>query len=83
MEPAVPVLIECCNLGYARGECDRLPEGSADAIRLSLASADRLLWVIERDHLPVEHGALVPGESTGREDLVDAQIDAYLRAGTD
>lgn len=54
-----------CNLGYARGVCDRFPhaEGQGpDAVRFTISedseSLVRLYYVIERDHHPFAHGPL-------------------------
>ena len=52
---------ELCNNGYARGRCDRFPGGSVpDAVRFSVTedSPARLLvvYVVEKDHAPVEFG---------------------------
>ena len=53
---------DCCNFGYARGRCDRFPTGSADAVRFSVTdetpSRVLLVFVVEKDHAPVEHGTL-------------------------
>lgn len=81
--PELGHVIRCCNLGYARGKCDRLPSDSADAVRFSLTDADTLLWVIEKGHLPLQHGSIAPGQPSGQGDLLDIQIDAYLRAVRD
>jgi hypothetical protein len=70
-------LDECCNFGYARGRCDRFPGGSApDAVRFSVTddTAERLLvvYVVEKEHAPVEHGTLEYA-------VEDARLDgAYL-----
>ena len=49
---------EVCNIGYARGRCDRFPaERVADAVRFS-AAGDRLVYILEKDHAPVEHGEI-------------------------
>lgn len=72
--------IRCCNLGYARGACDRLPEDSADAVRFSLTRGGGLLWVVEKSHLPLAHGSLAHGQASGRGELLDLQIAARLRA---
>jgi hypothetical protein len=53
----------CCNLGYARGQCARFPEGlGADAVRFTISGHEgelvRLSYVAERDHRPFENGAL-------------------------
>ena len=49
---------ELCTCGYARGRCGRLPEDSADAVRFSVASEVRMVWVVERNHAPAEFGTL-------------------------
>jgi hypothetical protein len=54
---------ELCNCGYARTRCDRFPGGRApDAVRFSVTedTPNRLLvvYVVEKDHAPVEHGTL-------------------------
>ena len=41
---------------------------------------DALLWVSEKDHLPLEHGTISPAGPAGRGRSLDIQIDAYLRA---
>ena len=79
-EPGRQLVVECCNLGYARGKCDRVPDDSADAVRFSLSAAGALLWVIEKDHLPVEHGSIAPAGRTGRGGTLDVQIEAFLLA---
>ncbi len=52
-----------CNIGYARGACDRFPDThSPDAVRFTIAQHDgtrvHLYFVIERDHHPFAHGPL-------------------------
>ncbi len=54
---------ECCNFGYARGRCDCFPGGdAADAVRFSVTedTPNRLsvVYVVEKDHAPAEHGTL-------------------------
>jgi len=47
-----------CNHGYARGRCDHYPAGeAADAVRFSMR-AERLIYVLERDHTPIEYGEI-------------------------
>lgn len=63
VEPPETQQREVCNCGYARGRCDRFPgDGSADAVRFSVTdeTAERvsLVYVLEKDHAPVEHGTL-------------------------
>ena len=71
-----------CNFGYARGLCGSFPEATvADAVRFSVSgSADgvvRMVWILEKDHAPVEHGFMEYRESTG--DFVEAP-DGVLAA---
>ena len=51
-----------CNLGYARGNCDRVPADGPDAVRFTISqdqgSTVRVYYVIERNHFPVTHGQL-------------------------
>jgi hypothetical protein len=59
-----------CNFGYARGLCASFPEATvADAVRFSVAgSLDgvvKMVWILEKDHAPLEHGFLEYRESTG------------------
>lgn len=62
-DPPEPSQHDLCNCGYARGRCDRFPtESAADAVRFSITSLEtdlvRLTYVLERNHAPVEYGAL-------------------------
>lgn len=59
-----------CNFGYARRLCPEFPDGSiADAVRFSVSgNADgivKIVWILEKDHAPVEHGLLEYTKSTG------------------
>ncbi len=52
-----------CNLGYARGACDRFPpDDGPDAVRFAVRGDDgarlRVYYVLERDHHPFAHGPL-------------------------
>ena len=54
---------ELCNCGYARGRCERFPGDTlADAVRFSITGEHdgvvQLIYVMERDYAPVEHGLL-------------------------
>jgi hypothetical protein len=56
-EPSAP-MHEGCNFGYGRGGCDHFPgESQGDAVRFSM-SAGKLLYIIERNCSPIEHGAV-------------------------
>jgi hypothetical protein len=62
--------IRFCNFGYARGLCAEFPDGSAaDALRFSVSGRAggivRIVWILEKDHAPLEHGFLEYAESTG------------------
>jgi len=61
--PDESALQACCNLGYARGTCQRFPAGDGpDAVRFTIVRDDgaslRLYYVIECDHRPFAHGSL-------------------------
>ena len=52
-----------CNLGYARGACDRFPATNAgDAVRFTISHDDGasvgVYYVVEHDHHPRAHGPL-------------------------
>ena len=90
-EPSEGSLLELCNWGYARGRCDRFPPGApADAVRFSIAAADqrsvRLIYVLERDHAPVEHGEIEYSLASsslspaGASDLLLSQARAFVEA---
>ncbi len=54
---------DLCNCGYARGRCDQFPAASAaDAVRFSVVTGDaaavRLVYILEKNHAPVEHGTI-------------------------
>jgi len=83
-----------CNLGYARGECARFPEGDGpDAVRFTISShedsAIGLYYVVERDHHPFAHGRLVYSlaaaafmtapESATLARQAQAYVESYLR----
>src|SRR5580698_7893508 len=85
---------EVCNCGYARGRCDRFPAGdAADAVRFSVTTSEegklRLVYILEREHAPVSHGAV---EFSSKEDVFQgsradetlkgqarAFVESYLR----
>ena len=90
--PDARTVADRCNLGYARGFCDRFPvTGGPDAVRFSVSADDRLviriLYSIERDHHPLSSGALEFSTATGAfaaapeavERLAAAYVRSYLR----
>ena len=47
---------DACNFGYARGRCVSFPDSAViDAVRFT-ALQGRIVYVLEKDYLPVEHG---------------------------
>ncbi len=69
MHPSDEELKSGCNLGYAK-RCSRLPaERQADAVRFALAEERNgilpVLFVCEREYLPVAHGELLFDTVTG------------------
>jgi hypothetical protein len=83
-EPFLPPessLEDLCNCGYARGRCDRFRPEGADAVRFSLAFEDdariRVVYVLERNHAPQEHGVVEYLKSSGK---METQLDAILLA---
>jgi hypothetical protein len=92
--PAESSFRTLCNLGYARGSCQRFPDGaSPDATRFTISREEgdrvQIYYVVERDHLPYSHGPL--GYSLLRREFLDpvpneiirrqaeAYIESYLR----
>jgi len=68
--PEDSVASELCNMGYARGRCERYARGSAgDAIRFLIARDEndliRVAYVVEQDHHPAAHGTLEYFRSAG------------------
>jgi hypothetical protein len=76
-EPSEAFQRELCNSGYAGGLCDRYAPGSrADAVRFSLSAEGRVIYILEKDYAPVEHGEIDP-ERDSREPLA-SQARAFL-----
>ena len=79
VEPPPARQMECCNWGYARGTCERLPADGPDAVRFVVESEEAgrltILYAIERDHRPAGVGR----EAFERNDL--AMEDAPPSAG--
>jgi hypothetical protein len=91
LEPPEPHQRELCNCGYAQGRCDRFPGGdSPDAVRLSVTEDTparlSLVYVIEKDHVPVEHGTLEYAVADARldgpviSDILAQQAQAFLES---
>ena len=98
VEPPEARQRDLCNCGYARGRCDRFPgDSAADAVRFSITGEDhgriRLIYILEKDHAPAEHGALEYAESEARLDgphtsellarQARAFLESYLRRRTE
>ncbi len=68
-----------CNFGYARGQCAEFPaDWATDALRFSVVGLGegtvRIVWILEKDHAPVEHGFLEYAESTRAFDAEPAGV---------
>jgi hypothetical protein len=58
-KPSEAIQRDLCNCGYARGRCAEFPaDSAADAVRFSYTSQGRLIYILEKDHAPVEHGEI-------------------------
>jgi hypothetical protein len=58
-EPPESTQRDICNHGYARRRCHRFPETeAADAVRFSMSAGERLIYILEKDHAPIEHGEI-------------------------
>ena len=79
-KPGGELLVQGCNLGYARTRCERVPDSAADAARFALSPAGRVRWVSERNHLPVDCGTVERRSPTGQGDILDRQVEAYFEA---
>jgi hypothetical protein len=80
-----------CNLGYARGNCARFPEGAGpDAVRFAIVGDEAgvvgISYVIERDHHPFAHGRLQYRDQPGVFDvppqsgILARQAQAYAQS---
>ena len=78
--PAGQLLVTCCNMGYARGECDRVPADAQDAVRFAYAERGVGPWVLEAVHRPVAHGVSEPGSLAEQGTVLGSQVNAYRRA---
>lgn len=84
----IDTLRSCCNLGYARGTCERAAQSEADAARFMIksdsGSSVLVAWAMERNHHPVAVGTLMfplEGEcQTPVERQARAYVDSYLRS---
>jgi hypothetical protein len=82
VEPTLEELRSLCNNGYARGRCPRFPQNAeGDAVRFSVASDApdevQIVYVLERDYGPIDHGRLVYRPSGG---FVEAPVNGLLLA---
>jgi hypothetical protein len=82
-EPPESTQREVCNRGYARRRCGHFPDGGgADAVRFSLGAGERLIYILEKDHAPIEHGE-IDSATDPREPLASlarAFRESYRRA---
>ena len=88
-QPATAIVHPLCNLGYARGHCDRFPcDEGPDAVRFTINADNgaslRLYYVLERDHHPFAHGPLEYSledcsfAAAAPSQSIDAQARAYI-----
>lgn len=73
-----------CNFGYARSLCAHFSDGP-DAVRFSVVRRQKgivkLIWILERDHSPSEHGLVEYCESTGKFiEALEGPLEAQARA---
>lgn len=86
IEPPEAIQRDLCNCGYARQRCSHFPvNGAADAVRFSVTGHQdgrvTLVYILEKDHAPMEHGPLDPAREA-REPLASqarAFVESYLR----
>jgi hypothetical protein len=67
---AADTLRQCCNVGYARGVCERAGQSNSDAFRFAIKAKREgmveVAWSSERNHHPVAVGTLaVDGTTAG------------------
>lgn len=81
-EPEESVQRELCNWGCARGRCERLPEG-ADAVRFSVAASEaavlRIVYILEKDCVPLEHG-VIEYTGSGGATILEKQARAFAES---
>ena len=79
-EPSAEQQFELCNRGYARGRCESFPNSClADAVRFSITCEEplRLIYILEKNHAPLEHGELdTPIQATN--ETLAVQARAFL-----
>ena len=86
-EPPEETQRDLCNCGYARRRCPHFPDnGAADAVRFSVTGDQdgrvTLVYILEKDHAPMEHGLMDRDATGGPEPLASqarAFIESYLR----
>ena len=83
-------LLDCCNMGYARGRCPQFNPAGPDATRFEIArqTTDELeiAWLAERNCLPAASGVAVFNRRTGswrHEDELDLPLQRQLQAFAD
>ena len=74
---------ELCNSGYARGRCAHFPGDAAfdavvDAVRFAFVP-EGLLYILEKDHAPVEHAVLLLDELDA-ETVLHQQARAFVQS---
>ena len=91
VSPPAAALMDCCNMGYARGRCARFAALEADATRFEIrehsVDSATVRWLAERDCLPVGTGTAplehIDGRWRCREQVppvLRRQIEAFMEA---
>jgi len=75
--PDDATLLACCNMGYARGRCDRFHScDGPDAVRFAIGPGDVIRYAREQDHFPFDAGELsLPGDG-----ILAHQAKAFLNS---
>ena len=80
-EPDIVVQRTICNSGYGRGCCQDFPaDAPADAVRFTPTSGGtgaevRMVFVLERNHSPIQHGAFVLRAGRVQGEFPDARLE--------
>jgi hypothetical protein len=70
---------ELCNTGYARGHCTHFPiDAMGDAVRFYY-SGGKLMYVIEKDHAPLQYGEM--DSLLDSKEILAVQARAFITSG--
>ena len=75
---------DVCNVGYARGKCERFPsDAEADAVRFSAIRDGedlRIIYILEKDCAPLRHGLVIYSEGKFTGDLLEGALFHQVKA---